>query len=55
MATEIYVCLDLGNDTLKMSFAYQNNGTETYGKLMTPNLINQVALPAAALYDAATR
>lgn len=51
MSTEIYVCLDLGNDTLKISFAYQHNGGETYGKLMQPDLINQVALPAAAVYD----
>ena len=51
MPTEIYVCLDLGNDTLKVSFAYQYNGKESYGKLMMPNLINQVAFPAAAIYD----
>ena len=51
MATEIYLCLDLGNDTLKVSFAYESQHSEHYGKLMLPNLINQVALPAAACYD----
>ena len=34
MATEIYVCLDLGNDTLKISFAYETRTGERYGKLM---------------------
>ena len=52
MTTEIYVCLDLGNDTLKVSFAYENAGHEEYGKLNVPNLLNQVAYPAAAFYDA---
>jgi len=46
----IFVCLDLGSDTLKVSFAYQGK-TESYGKLMLPNLVNQVAFPAIAYYD----
>ena len=48
---EIFVCLDLGSDTLKISFAYEALGKESFGKLMLPDLINQVALPAAACYD----
>lgn len=51
MYTELYVCLDLGNDTLKISFAYENGRQETYGKLNVPDLLNQVAYPAAAFYD----
>lgn len=56
MITEIYVCLDLGNDTLKISFAYKGAGKdarskEVYGKLNVPDLLNQVAYPAAAFYD----
>ena len=51
MATEIYVCLDLGNDTLKISFAYEAHGKDFYGKLNVPGLLNQVAYPAAAFYD----
>ncbi len=51
MATEIFVCLDLGNDTIKLSFAFDSLQGETCGKLMLPDLINQVALPAAACYD----
>lgn len=51
MATEIYICLDLGNDTLKISFAYDHGGQEALGKLTVPDLINQVAFPAAAYYN----
>jgi len=52
MTTEIYVCLDLGNDTLKISFAHEWQGSETYGKLNVPDVLNQVAYPAAAFWDA---
>ena len=51
MATEIYVCLDLGNDTLKISYAYDGAGGESYGKLMVGDLVNHVAIPAMAYYD----
>jgi hypothetical protein len=51
MATDINVCLDLGNDTLKLSFAYKTSSGEYFGKLMLPDLINQAALPASAYYD----
>lgn len=51
MATEIYVCLDLGNDTLKISYAYENAAGESYGKLMVDDLVNHVAIPAVAYYD----
>ena len=51
MALDIYVCLDLGNDTLKLSFAYKNKNSEHFGKFMLPDLINQAALPASAYYD----
>ena len=51
MATEIYVCLDLGNDTLKISFAYETRKGESYGKLMVNDLVNHVAIPAMAYYD----
>ena len=51
MYTDIYVCLDLGNDTLKISFAYEDGQHETYGKLNVSGLLNQVAYPAAAFYD----
>ena len=51
MATEIYVCLDLGNDTLKISFAYESLRSESYGKLMVDDLVNHVAIPAMAYYD----
>ena len=54
MTTEIYVCLDLGNDTLKISFAYETEKYEAYGKLNVPDLLNQVAYPAAAFYDTET-
>lgn len=54
MATEIYICLDLGNDTLKISFAYDHEGEEALGKLTVPDLINQVAFPAAAYYNTDT-
>lgn len=55
MATELYICLDLGNDTLKASFAYEHEGQEAYGKLTVPHLVNQVAFPAAAFYDTDTK
>jgi len=51
MATEIYICLDLGNDTLKISYAYENSAGESYGKLMVDDLVNHVAIPAVAYYD----
>ena len=51
MATEIYVCLDLGNDTLKISYAYEGAEGESYGKLMVGDLVNHVAIPAMAYYD----
>ncbi len=51
MAKEINVCLDLGNDTLKIAFAYDTPTGEVHGKLMLPDMVNQVALPAAACYD----
>ena len=54
MATEIFICLDLGNDTLKISFAYDHEGQESLGKLTVPDLINQVAFPAAAYYNTDT-
>lgn len=55
MTTEIYVCLDLGNDTLKISFAYETDHHEAYGKLNVPDILNQVAYPAAAFYDTETK
>ena len=51
MATELYICLDLGSDTLKISFAYEEGNREICGKLMLPDLVNQVAFPAVAFYD----
>lgn len=51
MTTEIYVCLDLGNDTLKISYAYETAEGESYGKLMVGDLVNHVAIPAVAYYD----
>ena len=51
MSTEFYICLDLGSDTLKISYAYENNEQDVCGKLMLPELVNQVALPAVAFYD----
>ena len=55
MTTEIYICLDLGSDTLKISYAYHDGNQEICGKLMRPDLVNQVALPAVAFYEPNTK
>lgn len=54
MATDIYIGLDLGNDTMKVSFAYNHEGCDYSGKLMVSDLINQIAFPAAAFYNTET-
>ena len=48
---QLYVCLDLGNDTVKISFTFDNRGMEVRGKLMSGDMVNQIALPAVASYD----
>ena len=43
--------LDLGGDTLKVSFAYEQDGIIEYGKFAGKSKLNQIALPALAYYD----
>ncbi len=52
MATVLNIGLDLGGDTIKVAFAYQNQKNKFfYGKLMKDDVLTQVALPAIAYYD----
>ena len=52
---DIHLALDIGTDTIKVSYAYDCCGRVAYGKLMRRGLINQSALPANAFYDPDTR
>ncbi|MBR2988812.1 MAG: hypothetical protein IKC64_03710, partial [Clostridia bacterium] len=47
----IHVCIDLGNDTVKVAYAYERNGEVKYGKILKDGLINTTALPSTAYYD----
>ena len=45
------VGLDLGGDTLKITFAYEEAGKVRYGKIVGERDLLQIALPAVAYYD----
>ncbi|MBQ8689062.1 MAG: hypothetical protein IJ515_01715 [Clostridia bacterium] len=49
----LYIGLDLGGDTLKIAFAYKEQGTVHYGKFAEKCNVPKVALPALAYYDKA--
>ncbi len=51
----VHICLDLGNDTIKVAYAYDEGSGVVYGKLTKRDLINQFALPSVAFYDQATK
>ena len=44
------ICFDLGNDTLKVVYAYNEQGNIHFGKINS-TAINQSAIPANAYYD----
>lgn len=46
---EVNVCFDLGSDTLKVVFSYNNNGI-SYGKVVK-NVYDDTAFPGTAFYD----
>ncbi len=51
----VHICLDLGNDTIKVAYAYDEGAGVVYGKLTKRDLINQFALPSVAFYDKAKK
>lgn len=51
MAESINIGLDLGSDTLKIAFAYQERGKVVYGKFARNDSLTQIAIPAVAYYD----
>lgn len=55
MALTLNIGLDLGSDTLKVAYAYDNAGSISYGKLMKEGMMTEVALPAIACYDEAEK
>lgn len=55
MAISLNIGLDLGSDTLKVAFAFEQGGKITYGKLMKEGIMTEVALPAIAYYDEAAK
>lgn len=52
---KLHIGLDLGGDTLKIAFAYENGGIIKYGKFSNKSLITQIAFPALAYYDESDR
>ncbi len=48
---KIHIALDLGGDSLKIAFAYNDNGNIRYGKLSNKSKLTQVAIPSLAYYD----
>ncbi|MGN0812136.1 MAG: hypothetical protein ACI4MQ_01315 [Candidatus Coproplasma sp.] len=53
MANTLCVGIDLGCDTLKLSYAFSEGNKIIYGKLEENTGIKQVAIPAVAYYDGA--
>lgn len=53
MANTLSVGIDLGCDTLKLSYAFKKGNKIDYGKLEESTGIKQVGIPAVAYYDAA--
>ncbi|MGN1373300.1 MAG: hypothetical protein ACI4VK_04560 [Candidatus Coproplasma sp.] len=53
MSNILCVGIDLGCDTLKLSYAYSEDNKPQYGKLEENTGIKQVAIPAVAYYDSA--
>lgn len=53
MAGTLCVGIDLGCDTLKLSYAYSVGKKTVYGKFETDPGVRQVAIPAVAYYDGA--
>lgn len=53
MANTLCVGIDLGCDTLKLSYAFDNGKKIVYGKLEESTGIRQVGVPAVAYYDGA--
>ncbi len=51
MAIRLHVGLDLGSDTIKIAYAYENGKSLFYGKVMKADALAQTALPAIAYYD----
>lgn len=51
MADTLCVGIDLGCDTLKLSYAYTKNSKLIYGKMEPEISVKQVAIPAVAYYD----
>ncbi len=46
--------LDLGNDAVKLAFAFKTQEGVAYGKLARGDFLTQVAIPAVAYYDTET-
>ena len=46
--------IDLGGDTLKIAFAYDNGTEISYGKFVGTDSVLQIAVPALAFYDSVT-
>ncbi|MDE7380399.1 MAG: hypothetical protein K2N14_05030 [Clostridia bacterium] len=55
MANVLTIGIDLGRDTLKLSYAYLKPGKPTvvYGKIEDSDTVRHVAVPAVAYYDGA--
>ncbi|MGN0807720.1 MAG: hypothetical protein ACI4MN_04650 [Candidatus Coproplasma sp.] len=51
MASTLCVGIDLGCDTLKLSYAYSDGTKTIYGKLEENTGVKQVAIPAVAYFD----
>lgn len=50
---QLHIGLDLGGDTLKIAFAYEDRGFIRYGKFSNKSRLTQIAFPALAYYDQA--
>lgn len=53
MGNVLSIGIDLGGDTLKLSYAYGDKGGAVYGKIQSKEKVRRVAIPAVAYYDAA--
>lgn len=52
MAKILSIGIDLGRDTLKLSYAFEKSGSVVYGKIEKKESVRRVAVPAVAYYDA---
>ena len=50
-STKLHLALDLGNDSLKIAYAYEVDGEVEYGKLTSNDSSTKVAFPALAYFD----